>query len=64
MQGLVRRRDHFWSVTLFLVNGQAEPKKLRDTAWLFQPELAVESPTTGRSSRATPTRKTPARPTR
>lgn len=44
VQGLVRRRDHFWSVTLFLVNGQAEPKKLRDAAWLFQPELVVESP--------------------
>jgi hypothetical protein len=44
VQGLIRKRDHFWSVTLFLVNGQAEPKKLRDTAWLFQPELVVESP--------------------
>jgi hypothetical protein len=47
VQGLVRKRDHFWSVTLFLVNGQEEPKKLRDTAWLFQPELAVESPDRG-----------------
>ena len=44
VQGLVRKREHFWSVTLFLVNGQAEPKKLRDGAWLFQPELIVESP--------------------
>jgi Helicase conserved C-terminal domain len=44
VQGLVRKRDHYWSVTLFLVNGQAEPKKLRDGAWLFQPELAVASP--------------------
>ncbi len=44
VQGLVRRRDHFWSVTLFLVNGQQEPKKRRDVAWLFQPELVVESP--------------------
>ncbi len=43
VQGLVRKRDHFWSVTLFLVNGQREPKKLRDSAWLFQPELIVES---------------------
>src|SRR5208337_1749477 len=33
-----------WSVTLFLVNGQQEPKKLRDSAWVFQPELIVESP--------------------
>src|SRR5262245_28692736 len=44
VQGVIRRRDHFWSVTLFLVNGQDEPKKLRDTAWLFQPELIVQSP--------------------
>ena len=26
------------------VNGQEEPKKLRDGAWLFQPELIVDSP--------------------
>jgi hypothetical protein len=44
VQGIIRKRDHFWSVTLFLVNGQEEPKKLRDTAWLFQPELSVQSP--------------------
>jgi len=28
-------------VTLFLVNGQLEPKTNRDSAWLFQPELRV-----------------------
>jgi hypothetical protein len=44
VQGLVRERDDHWSVTLFLVNGQEEPKKLRDQAWLFQPELVVECP--------------------
>jgi hypothetical protein len=44
VQGLVRKRDDHWSVTLFLVNGQQEPKKLRDQAWLFQPELTVECP--------------------
>jgi len=44
VQGIIRRREHFWSVTLFLVNGQDEPKKLRDAAWLFQPELIVQSP--------------------
>ena len=43
VQGILRRRDGFWTITLFLVNGQTEPKKLRDTAWLFQPELAVQS---------------------
>ncbi len=29
VQGVVRRRENYWSVTLFLVNGQDEPKKLR-----------------------------------
>lgn len=28
-------------VTLFLVNGQVEPKTNRDSAWLFQPEIIV-----------------------
>lgn len=44
VQGLIRKREHFWSVTLFLVNGQQEPKRLRDMAWVFQPELIVQSP--------------------
>jgi len=44
MQGILRKRDHFWTITLFLVNGQEEPKKLRDMAWIFQPELSVQSP--------------------
>ena len=33
-----------WTVSLFLVNGQHEPKRNRDQAWLFQPELVVEAP--------------------
>lgn len=44
VQGFMRRRNHEWLVTLFLVNGQQEPAKLRDEAWIFQPELIVESP--------------------
>jgi hypothetical protein len=28
-------------VTLFLVNGQAEPQQNRDQAWVFQPEIVV-----------------------
>ena len=44
VQGLIRPRDGFWAVTLFLVNGQDEPPRLRDRAWLFQPELIVQSP--------------------
>jgi hypothetical protein len=42
IQGLVRKRDSHWSVTLFLVNEQQEPERSRDTAWVFQPELVVE----------------------
>ncbi len=44
VQGQIRHRDGFWAVTLFLVNGQEEPERLRDRAWLFQPELIVQSP--------------------
>src|SRR5262249_27273134 len=44
VQGLIRRRDTHWSVTLFLVNDQQEPERLRDTAWVFQPALTVEAP--------------------
>lgn len=31
-------------VTLFLINGQAEPHEKRDEAWIFQPELVAEAP--------------------
>jgi hypothetical protein len=34
-------------VTLFLVNGQAKPKLLREQAYLFQPELIVAAPDGG-----------------
>ncbi len=44
VRGLVRRRDTFWSVTLFLVNEQREPQQGRDQAWVFQPELSAASP--------------------
>jgi hypothetical protein len=44
VKGIVRRSAGNWTVTLFLVNGQKEPKRLRDEAWLFQPELIVEAP--------------------
>lgn len=42
VEGIVRDRDDEWSVTLFLVNGQTQPKKLADTAWVFQPWMRVE----------------------
>ncbi len=44
LDGLFRKRIGEWIITLFLINGQEEPKKLRDTAWLFQPELSVNAP--------------------
>ena len=42
VQGLIRKRKDHWCVTLFLVNDQQEPEKLKDTAWVFQPELIAE----------------------
>lgn len=44
IQGRIRKRAKEWIVTLFLVNGQEEPKVRKDTAWVFQPELIVGSP--------------------
>ncbi|HTK06788.1 MAG TPA: DISARM system helicase DrmA [Ktedonobacteraceae bacterium] len=44
VKGIVRRTGEDWLVSLFLINGQQEPKQLRDSAWLFQPELIVEAP--------------------
>ena len=44
VEGLVRRRGDGWHVTVFLVNGQTEPKQNSDSAWIFQVELAVASP--------------------
>ena len=43
VRGIVRRSEGSWTVTLFLVNEQREPEKRRDEAWVFQPELSVES---------------------
>jgi hypothetical protein len=43
IQGVVRKRDGNWIVTLFLVNGQEEPRINKDSMWLFQPELIVEA---------------------
>lgn len=44
VRGLIRRSPGFWTITLFLVNEQHEPKTNRDQAWVFQPELTVASP--------------------
>lgn len=42
VQGLARKRPDHWCITLFLVNEQLEPERLRDSAWIFQPELMAE----------------------
>src|SRR5205807_574682 len=43
VRGLVRRHETGdFVVTVFLVNGQDEPERSRDEAWLFQPEVIVE----------------------
>jgi hypothetical protein len=44
VKGIIRSTPDSWLVTLFLVNGQDEPKTLRDQAWLFQPRLLIEAP--------------------
>jgi hypothetical protein len=44
VRGTIRQHEEQWIVSLFLVNGQREPKIRRDEAWIFQPELTVTSP--------------------
>jgi hypothetical protein len=44
VQGLIRQRANQWIITLFLVNGQVEPKSRKDSAWLFQPEISITAP--------------------
>jgi hypothetical protein len=43
VQGRVRKFEGDWLITVFLVNNQTEPNQLRDSAWLFQPELILRS---------------------
>lgn len=44
VEGVIRKLDHEWIVTLYLVNGKTAPKKNLDEAYLFQPELSVTAP--------------------
>ncbi len=44
VSGLMRKYDGTWTITLFLVNGQEEPKTQKDEAWVFQPELIIGDP--------------------
>lgn len=43
VSGQIRKQGEDWIVTLFLVNAQQEPERLVDRAWLFQPEMSVQS---------------------
>jgi hypothetical protein len=43
LRGLIRQYDGAWSVTLFLVNAQTEPRQSKDEAWVFQPEIIVSA---------------------
>lgn len=44
VQGKMKKQPNGdWIVSLFLINGQKEPDRKRDEAWLFQPELSVTS---------------------
>ncbi len=43
VRGIARKPKQEWMVSLFLVNEQTEPKKLKDSAWIYQPELIVEA---------------------
>lgn len=43
VKGRVRKSGDEWIVTLFLVNTKQELKVRKDEAWLFQPEIIVES---------------------
>ncbi len=47
IRGRARRNGDDWLVTLFMVNRQPPPKRLRDEAWLFQAELEVSDPAGG-----------------
>ncbi len=44
VRGLCRQREDAWTITLFLINAQVEPPKLRDEKRIFQPELSVRAP--------------------
>ncbi len=44
LTGLCRKTQGGYSLTLFLVNGQGEPKRNKDEAWIFQPEIVLYAP--------------------
>jgi hypothetical protein len=44
VRGRARRHDGNWLVSMFLVNAQARPSALPDSAWLFQVALTLTAP--------------------
>jgi hypothetical protein len=44
LQGRIRQTPDGWIVTVFLVNQQEEPKRLKDEAWIFQPKMTAMDP--------------------
>ena len=44
LTGVCRKVSGGYALTLFLVNGQAEPKRSKDEAWVFQPEIVLYAP--------------------
>lgn len=44
LTGICRAVKGGYSLTLFLVNGQGEPKRNKDEVWIFQPEITLYSP--------------------
>lgn len=44
LSGKIRRVDKCWVVSVFLINDQEDPDKLREEAWLFQAELKLRAP--------------------
>jgi len=44
LTGICRKVKDGYSLTLFLVNGQGEPKRNKDEMWVFQPEIRLYAP--------------------
>jgi len=44
VKGRCKKTPNAWLIDLFLVNEQDTPKRNRDEAWLFQPQLSVSAP--------------------
>ena len=54
LQGLARKREGVWVVSLFLVNAQTIPKINEQQAWMFQVALTLKGRFAARGSRTDP----------